>query len=241
MKFIKSLAVLSTLLLSSGASANLIVSNGYELNTDTNVITGSGYEWLRWEETFNQSLEQVLDTYSLDGWSLATNAQMAALLTDFFPEYNWSSEEEAYQSYKTVYDGLNNEQEFGADNDFIALFGDSDAYNGWVIGAEEDYRGGISAYYGSDDDDDGKLRVVTIYDDYYSSYSGATHGEVRSYEYPTVTTHSGIAAGFALVRAQPVDNSDTVSVSEPSAIALFGFCLITLLVRRNRKAEIFKA
>ncbi len=72
-----------SLLFSKMAFAFLIEHNGYMLDTDTNVVTGGDFEWLRWDQTLGNSFDQALLDYSGGNWRIAHPTEMSGLVTAF--------------------------------------------------------------------------------------------------------------------------------------------------------------
>ncbi len=60
----------------------------YSLDEDTNIVTGNGYEWLRWDQTVGMSINDAIASYSADGWRVASNTEMAFLFNDFGVNYH---------------------------------------------------------------------------------------------------------------------------------------------------------
>lgn len=81
MRFFKLISVAAALVLSAGANAELISYNGYTLNTDTNIVTGGGLEWLQWTETEGMSVNDALSTHN--GWRIATSTDVTNLINSF--------------------------------------------------------------------------------------------------------------------------------------------------------------
>ena len=70
--------IASCLLVTSMASQAAIISHyGYERDSASNIVTGGGLEWLKWDVTKGLSINAALAAYSADGWMLASNSQMA--------------------------------------------------------------------------------------------------------------------------------------------------------------------
>jgi hypothetical protein len=66
------------------ANAVPITHYGYTLNPSTNIVTHTdGTEWLKWDQTLNESIDSALSIYASQGWMLASNTQMAGLFADF--------------------------------------------------------------------------------------------------------------------------------------------------------------
>ncbi|WP_339806835.1 hypothetical protein [uncultured Marinobacter sp.] len=89
--------------LAGNAYSGLITHNNYTLDTDTNIVTGGGLEWLQWDETLGLSIDDVTDPnsqYAQAGWSVVSDQQMAALFNEwaFGPAgYVWGTDETVTQ------------------------------------------------------------------------------------------------------------------------------------------------
>lgn len=104
-----------TLVLSTSLNAATISYNGYSLDTDTNIVTGGGLDWIQWDETAGLSINDALASNS--GWRLATTAEVESL----FGSFN-------YFGATTVPGSFDNFALVPNTNDvlnFIQLFGDS--------------------------------------------------------------------------------------------------------------------
>ena len=62
-------------------NAALITHNGYMLNTNTNIVTGGGLEWLQWDVTLGMSISDALTNVAgtFDGGRLDSCNQHASL------------------------------------------------------------------------------------------------------------------------------------------------------------------
>ena len=173
---IKFLALMA-LSLSLSLNAATVTYNGYTLDTDTNVVTGGGLEWLQWDETLGQSIEAALSSYAVDGWRLATNIEMAALLNNFNFGFTFSDSESFSQSINLYTD----EYSYGTANEFIDLFSDTYA----AAGFEYDYGDELNltgALFGSDGDFDEDFKLASVMDEYTESDLAVQHGYVRLYD-----------------------------------------------------------
>jgi len=234
-KFIKAVAVgliLSASCFVSVATAGLITYNGYTLDEDTNIVTGNALEWLQWDETVGQSINIALGTYSVDGWRLASNNDMSFLFNSFFPEISWDDDESTYQSHHTPWNPSENSQY----SHLVELFGNTSPnaaeynYNPLDLFFES------CGLFGSDADQDGYFNRGCAYDDYTyfdALINGADYGDSYAYlgddgdtSYYTRDTHLS-DAGIVLVRS--------VSVPEPSTLAIFTLGIIGLASRRFKK------
>jgi len=193
--------VAAVLLLGFGtANAALVSYNGYTLDTDTNVVTGGGLEWMQWDETLGQSVNQALANHGGSAWRIATNTEMAALLNAFSFGITFDGIESTSQ-------GTSAEEGIKATN-FIELFGQTQ------LGASGPRA---QAFYGSDLNNNGI--VNHLYVQHFASSDGF---QVFDYgdTYPHITfTPDKVQfnAGVALVRV--------VGTPIPAAVWLFGSAL----------------
>lgn len=242
----KRILVLVGLALSLSANAATISHYGYTHDTETNIVTGGGVEWLRWDQTRGMSANEALATYRGDGWELASNEQVAALLTPFSSsEENvngssswsppvWDADENTTQYFWLGYgpnDYINVER-------FVSVFGGFDRSG---LGDSDSWLQ-ANAIFGKDLDGDGFLNRVAVADEYqedpywntdleefesvevkgrYNIYSDTTSGTVGAMDW------SDGRYSVALVRVS--------EVPVPAATWLFGSALIGLAgIKRNK-------
>jgi hypothetical protein len=229
MKFriLKATIVSACLLVNGLAEAALISYNNYSLNTDTNIVTNNGAEWLQWDVTIGESISSALVEYASEGWMLASNSQMAGLFTDF----GWGS---------SVQDDVNilTRGTFSASTDespmdkFIELFGSTRVDDPRLC--REYGAGGLAcshstSIYGSDLDNDGLYKIANIYSDYVycRNYCWNTEDSADiGRDYVNISYFSS-GAGIALVRV--------VEVPAPSTVLIFALGLMGLAARRFKK------
>lgn len=219
----KGILVLLLTLLSSGIHAGVITYNGYSHDTSTELVTGNGLEWMRWDLTNDITVEQFLDGYGGlvdDGWVLATNVQVASLLNAFFP-YQWDTDENT-QQFSYVRGG----EQFSIDDPssiFIQMFGDTYATGG------HDYNYGdpleqSTAIFGADLDGDGKFNLVSVRDEWTESDSSTGSASVQlTHDAININSTLFQSGGLSLVRAVP----------EPSSIAILLLVFSLLIVVRK--------
>ena len=185
---------IAVMLCSYNTNASVITYNNYSLDTDTNIVSSyRDIEWLRWSETLGMSIREALNIHGSEGWRLASNEEMARLLTDFFSGTYWNPDEETW-SYNYFDNYTWGKPEVLG---FYSLYGGS--YNERY----DQYKS--SAKFGSDDDGDGFFRNVSTW-----SGSGVTGqqvamgGDIHDYTYePYVTLDTTSWGGVALVRDVP--------------------------------------
>jgi len=230
------LAAVAGLILSvcNVANAGLITENGHTLDTNTNIITGNSLEWLSWDVTRGLSIEAALNNYSSQGWTLASNTQMA----DLFNGWQFASQSLLHfgTDERTEYDdGVGADANDALVGSFHRLFGE--IVESTFIGNHPRHLS--LAMYGSDLNGNGIYNhaVVSYYDyrlvpkvdpwdrDYQVSASlfedfGSKWG------YSSVNPTYGVA----LVRA-----ASSTSVPEPSTLAIFALGIMGLASRRFKK------
>lgn len=202
--------------------AETISYNGYTLDTETNIVTGGGLEWLQWDVTVGQSINTALTNYGGDGWRTATNTEMAALYNEFGFGVVFDTDENTPQSATLVDD----QYSFGSANEFINLFGDTyqAAGNSYNYGDQFERS---SAVFGGDQDSDNLYNLASVSDEYTSSDGDPESGRAYlhiDYIGASTTRHSD---GVALVRVS--------IVPVPAAAWLFGSALVGLVgFKRNK-------
>lgn len=157
----RKLLVLIGCLLTSTVNATVISHHGYELNSDSNVVIGGGLEWLRWDQTFEYSIEIALQEYASRGWMLASENQMVNLFNafGFGADVPWIVDNDHQLSAHEPYA---NTDTTSADF-FQALFGINFVQEGSGYGVGEDRLSGSWAFYGSDIDGDQRYNSAEVY------------------------------------------------------------------------------
>lgn len=226
---------------SFSSSAASISHNGFQLDTNANIVRGAGLDWLRWDLTTGQSIRQALDTYS--GWRLATNAEMAKLFSTFgFGQNYWHSAELGFQRFTSPYSA-------GHDNSvqqtFISLFGKTDQSSCSVLNRSRDCFDDADPYqistaaYGADLNKNGRYNEASVWDD--SLYINAV-GSLRQMDHVVTLSSDFIGEnningtrGIALVRTQttPVP---LAPVSAPATLGLLLCGLVVAVFNRRRQA-----
>jgi hypothetical protein len=232
------ITVFATLSLSTHAT--IVTHNGYSLNTETNIVTGGGLEWLQWDETLNNSINGVDRTQAGGGWGIASNQQMKELFDAFFPPDPypiWDATEGTDQSISIAWDS----EELSPLRDFTSVFGDTwrraceirgdNTKNCNKDGVEP--RSISNAFFGSDLDSDPRFDRARVEEDYTLDAGPRVVGSVAIHGNFIDPGSSAFRAGVALVR------SPLTPVPAPPALILFAFGLagLGLTKRRIGKAQ----
>ncbi len=213
MKIFKRIAVATCLIVSSNAFAGEI--SDYSLNAAKKIITDSGnkVEWLQWEVTRGFSVNEALETYSKDGWQLASNEQMAELFNTFdfsYGLFSWTNGRE----YSAPIDG----DLVGRERTFASLFG-----NTYTDSALPNLAHSAAFFGQASFNQHSRAYVVDGYNLGNGLSKGAAIGNPawhRDFKSPST--------GIALVRNISVN----ANVPEPTSIAMLSIALLGLSARR---------
>jgi hypothetical protein len=209
------------------ANAGLITHNNYTLDTDTNVVTNNGIEWLQWTETYEQSISTALSNYSADGWVVASHTQMARLFSDF--GWNNGLDETAVYTSNESYDSTS---ENSTMDRFIELFGMTKFKEnelGYFSG--DDAQKGAAAIYGTGNNVD-----------YFYSYSHVQSDSVHDARGEQSSVAKLFGNQFLNIDDKSICNDCGVAlirvseVSEPATLAIFALGMIGLMSRRFKKS-----
>ena len=230
MKSIKLASAAAALVLSASANAAIISYSGYTHDTDTDIVTGNGLEWLQWDRTVGQSINSIqsqLHTLEGGGWSVASNTQMAQLFNAFDFGLTFDNDENTRQVVASGYTAGDTGTE--ADELFISMFGDTYAASGYSHCNFGDCFEQTLALFGNDPDADGYVNVANVYDDYRGEGGEFFSGTTDLLEDHVLISSSVDLMGVALVR-------EVSAVPVPAAVWLFGSGLIGLvgIARRNK-------
>lgn len=241
---LRKLVVLSSLLISSmSAHAALISHFGYERDSASNIVTGGGLEWLKWDVTKGMSVNTALEKYGSQGWRLASNAEMASTYNRF------SFGRDVWYALETMSEGKAESFVFdivpSSHTQFINLFG-ATSINSCSLSAksircyadeEPDVR--ALAIFGSDSNQNGKYNYAEVVDDSIYLRKDSWTGEERIvfnnnvaqlYNDRVDSNDSSPTRGVALVRSGVSGN---VEVPTPASIGLLALGLVALGVRRQ--------
>ncbi len=222
--------------------ASIISYNGYTHDTNTDVVTGGGLEWLQWDLTIATDVLDALAAYESSylggGWRLANNTEMAALFNAFdfgigsTEHGSWGTDDDVWYISETPSDG-DLELETDPEIVFSTMFGttwklDEGLGNPFVQ---------TGAVYGDLLDTYGFLNVAYVADDW--THGNGDEAANRAELAGNQANLNGIQwdAGVALVRGLDEPESDTVIVSEPSAAFLFLFGLVGTAFSRLSKTQ----
>ncbi len=249
MKGLQSFVLTSTLLLSTAANSAILTytygaGDTYTHNESTDIVvdTARGLEWLQWDRTINQSMNDVftqLDTIEGGGWSFASNLQVSSLYSDFFGATFTASELE-HAGFENLYKEVTPPNSEGADPltepdvMFISMFGNT--YQGSCGTSPDCYMHsaavfGVEAYYGN------YYKSMQVVDDYKVSPTSRLYSGWTSLLAPTYDYYEGHSSrGVALVRnAVVTPPPGTGVVPEPGVLTLMSIGLFGLVVFRRRK------
>ena len=207
--------------LAGNAYAGLITHNNYTLDTDTNIVTGGGLEWLQWDETLGLSINDVTDpngSYAQAGWSVVNEQQMAALFNDwaFGPTgYVWGTDE-------TVTQGIS---VFGATLPDVPSYLFTELFGATFTSSSGATN--LRAIYGSDMNQNGLFVQASMFT---SSGNPFPYGTVQLLE-----ENSSISASYSApsIAVAMVRDSSSVEVPEPGSLALMMIALGGLGLRRR--------
>lgn len=194
-------------------------SMGYTLDEGAHIVTDdNGLEWLQWDQTAGLSISEGLALYAVDGWTLATNAQIRKLTNDAdFGELtrqidlatgieteNPSGSYTGLETYieEVRVDWLPDAE--AATYDFVSLFGNTYKASGQVFNNDvpEDPYMYAYALGGDDTDNNGTYKMIAITDHYTPArpVDGRTKGWAIVTGGHKDVDYSDPTVGVALVR-----------------------------------------
>lgn len=130
---------------------------GYTLDTESNIVSGGGLEWLQWDQTAGQSPAAALANYDTAGWRIASNTEMAELFNSFGFGLTFQADENATQLVLLPGEPNN----FGTADHFIQLFGDTYSAAGFALNEGDPFEYS-AAIFGEDLDGDGRLNRASV-------------------------------------------------------------------------------
>jgi len=224
--------LLTTTLLAAGlslsvnANAASLTHNGYTLDTDTNIVTGGGLQWLQWDVTVGMSINQALSIYESDGWKLASNEQMERIFDAFFDPAMFGNDENV--SYDQFLVDTPNSTD-SSSNKFINLFGDTYKAGGLTYNYGDPFEA-AGALFGSDTDKDGLYNLAYIYDEYTHRNTSRIQGRSQINKDSQLDNYKAVNFGIALVK-QDIQVS---AVPVPAAAWLFAPALLGFIGLRRK-------
>ena len=210
-------ALVGAVILYSHFSIAATISHyGYTLDTDTDIVTGGGLEWLQFDETGGQSVSEAIGTYSDSGWSLATVENVLNLFYDFFGV----SESPGFGDslLEAHYDAIEGEDQ--PINHFIEIFGDTFATSGQGSHGGSDHFQSSSFQFGALNEN-GFYQWGLVHDDYNNGFSSDVMiGGMFKLDEGFLSANS--TYGIALVRPQIVPIPTTAWLFASTLMALAG-------------------
>lgn len=237
---LKKLVLMSGLLLTSlSAQATLISHFGYERDSASNIVTGGGLEWLKWDVTKGMSINSALASYASQGWRLASNDEMAFLFNQFkFGKSDWHANESVTQSIQLPW---NSGDALSSHAMFTNLFGVTRTFSCSLDGrttlcwSDSDPQLYSLALFGADSNRNGMYNMALVQDDAhrvgsdprvrltFDNHEASLSSDLWS---PDTSAYRGVA----LVRNYVPDN---VAVPTPGSIGLLALGLVALGYRRR--------
>ncbi len=222
-------------------TAGLIQYNGYERETDSQIVKGKKLEWLKWDVTRGQSVNTALADYSSQGWQVANIVQVIELFSDFkfgFVNLNdaingknfiktqpWTASEETPHYYFTQLFGISEGGTTCIEYIKYHCHPMSDPWY-WSIALylnlEKTGVQGASIY----DDFTYKTNELTAI---YGAYAELNNGEPADFNF------RGYSSGIALVRENGVP--PTNQIPEPSSNKILILTLAIIAFRRSLKIK----
>lgn len=222
----------------SQTNAALVTYNNYTLIEEANIVTAGAIEWLQWDVTRGMSIDTALDIFGTDGWTLATQADMAGLFNDFVLSARnpWDEDENTAQIARDRFnlgDDINTDPEL----QFLKLFGHTYEYlSPYHVGFDREQYS--TALFGEDADGDGLYNIAEVHDDFFMDEAfeaGSSFMDRDLYS----ATESDRFVGVALVRTvsavSDIGTLNAVSAPGSALMLLAGLCSLVRL-RKNQMA-----
>lgn len=206
---VKHICILSVICMSHFSNGAIITRDAFSLDTTTNIITGNGLNWTRWDTLAGVSITQALDLYAADGWRLASGDEMIGMFSNFIPEVDWSSARD----------------ENSAVGDFISVDDYQDLIT--IFGVSFNEFGGVSnIIFGNDLDNDGVYRSAGAY---YTDWDPAA----GFYADNSRNTVDFSASDYSVQLVRAISVAEPKSVYLLTCILLFWLALENLYKRKN--------
>ncbi|MDO6838781.1 hypothetical protein Q4602_04825 [Paraglaciecola chathamensis] len=207
---VKHICILFVICMSNFSNGAIITRDAFSLDTNTNIITGNGLNWTRWDTLAGVSITQALDLYAADGWRLASSDEMVGMYSNFIPGVDWS-----------IARGENS-----AVSDFISVDDYQDLIS--IFGVSFNEFGGISnIIFGNDLDNDGAYRSAGAYYTDWDPAAGIYADNSRN-----TVDFSASDYSVQLIRA--------ISVSEPKFCHLLLVSFLILIISKREKLLVSK-
>lgn len=214
--------------------AGVITAHGYTKAENSDIIQGEGLQWLAWSTTRGMSISQALTKYQQDGWQLASNQQVAALMNKFqFGKTDWSDAETTKQDFTVAWNASENSPHLS----FVSLFGRTqisptcaELGRNFSCYLDHDRVNTSSAFFGSDVNKNGKYNSVYVSDDSSNyGFNGLVQTAHQVFIGNDIHWDGQIQSniGVALVRT-------TNTVPSPAPLGLIGLTLLALGLKRRR-------
>ncbi|EOX3463595.1 PEP-CTERM sorting domain-containing protein [Vibrio cholerae] len=227
---LKKILLASCLLVVSIASNATVISyNGYTRTAGSNIVTGGGLEWLKWDITKGLSINDALSVYGKDGWKLASNAQMAAMFNVFqFGHDGWVDDTSSLQYVSMPW----NRSEDSAHNAFLQLFGYTELKGSNFGYSATDSLVRSLAFFGSDING-GYFSYAMVQDDVSTGRGQPVMDHVAwlSSAYHSIDRGRN-DVGVGLVRV--VKNSKPTPVPLPGSLSLLALGIVGLGLRHRQ-------
>lgn len=223
-------AGIAVLLFSMTSSATLISHNGYQSDTASDIVTGGGLEWLQWNVTAGQSIEDALGTYSAAGWRTASTIELAALLNDFSFGLTFNGYTNVTQSVSSPW----TTSEVSTHNNFISLFGRTVPATDPVFEPSDPPAFSRAIVTGPFTPGGQTIFRASVRDDSYHPIGGNISHYVQFDSLFVELSYSNNNYGVALVRE--ISSSEPDNVPEPGPLVLM--CLGLLITGITVKSKL---
>lgn len=214
--------------------AAIVSINGYSLDSEANIVTSNaGLEWLQWDLTINQSINQALagiaKTYAGGGWSLANNEQMASLLNSFDFGLTFDSNYRTMQEKRGPYiagEDINTDPYL----QFNTLFGNTYTIDAYASGPEPM----VFSYAQFGENTATVPNRVYVQGDFYNTLMSRGNYSEIYLSHPTgYMDLTNKLLGVALVRTTS-PSQNIPSVSEPNSFLIMTLFLILFFVNQPK-------